>query len=100
VGFFNFLLNITPDCDCVPWSDAPIVPDIGILASCDPVAVDQASFDLVNQQTGLTDSLLQKNRAPGEDKFLGLWESTRGDIQTEYGEKIGLGCKDYRLIEI
>jgi len=33
VGFFNFLLNITPDCDCLPWSDAPIVPDIGILAS-------------------------------------------------------------------
>ena len=100
VGFFNFLLNITPDCDCVPWSDAPIVPDIGILASCDPVAIDQASFDLVNRQHGLTNSLLQKNRLPGEDKFLGLWESTRGDIQTEYAEKMGLGSRDYRLIEI
>ena len=33
VGYINFLLKITPDCDCVPWSDAPIVPDIGILAS-------------------------------------------------------------------
>jgi uncharacterized Fe-S center protein len=100
VGFFNFLLNITPDCDCVPWSDAPLVPDIGILASCDPVAIDMASFDLVNRQIGLANSLLQKNREPGKDKFLGVWENTCGNIQVDYGEKIGLGRKDYRLIEI
>jgi uncharacterized Fe-S center protein len=80
MGFFNFLLNITPDCDCVPWSDAPIVPDIGILASCDPVAIDQASYDLVNQKMGLPYSLLQKNHEPGKDKFLGLWESTLGTL--------------------
>ncbi|MDD1742974.1 MAG: DUF362 domain-containing protein, partial [Methanotrichaceae archaeon] len=95
VGFFNFLLNITPDCDCVPWSDAPFVPDIGILASSDPVAIDQASFDLVNQQIGLANSMLQKNLKLGEDKFLAC-----GNIQVDYGEKIGLGLKDYRLIEI
>jgi len=53
VGYLNFLLQITPDCDCVPWSDAPIVPDVGILASTDPVAIDAASLDLVNQQQGL-----------------------------------------------
>jgi uncharacterized Fe-S center protein len=100
VGFFNFLLNITPDCDCVPWSDAPIVPDIGILASRDPVAIDQASYDLVNRQMGLAHTLLQKNHEPGADKFLGIWESTLGNIQVDYGEKIGLGNKEYRLIEI
>jgi uncharacterized Fe-S center protein len=100
VGFFNFLLNITPDCDCVPWSDAPFVPDIGILASRDPVAIDQASSDLVNQQAGLSNSLLQKNHEPGRDKFLGVWESTLGHIQVDYGEKIGLGNKKYRLIEV
>ncbi len=94
------MTDISPTCDCYDHNEPPIVPDIGILASCDPVAIDQASFDLVNRQTGLTDSLLQKNRNPGEDKFLGLWESTRGNIQTEYGEKIGLGSRDYRLIEI
>ncbi len=99
-GFFNFLINITPDCDCVPWSDAPIVPDIGILASKDPVAIDQASFDLVNRQTGLEGTLLQKNREPGQDKFRGLWESTMGGIQTAYGEAIGLGTRDYRLEEV
>jgi uncharacterized Fe-S center protein len=100
VGFFNFLLNITPDCDCVPWSDAPLVPDIGILASRDPVAIDSASCDLVNRQTGLANSLLQKNRLPGEDKFRGVWENTIGTVQLDYGASIGLGRKEYRLIEI
>jgi uncharacterized Fe-S center protein len=100
VGFFNFLLNITPDCDCVPWSDAPLVPDIGILASKDPVAIDQASCDLVNHQAGFVNSALQKNHEPGKDKFLGVWENTIGQIQLDYGDKIGLGCKDYKLIEI
>jgi len=100
VGFFNFLLNITPDCDCVPWSDTPIVPDIGILASKDPVAIDQASYDLVNRQAGLKNTLLERNLEPGEDKFLGIWESTTGNIQMDYGERIGLGRKDYQLEEV
>lgn len=100
VGYFNFLLNITPDCDCVPWSDAPFVPDIGILASKDPVAIDQASYDLVNRQIGLQNTMLQKNRAPGEDKFKGVWEKTEGLIQVDYAAKIGMGRKEYRLIEI
>ncbi|HMK16228.1 MAG TPA: DUF362 domain-containing protein, partial [Methanomicrobiales archaeon] len=68
-GFYNFLLGITPDCDCVPWSDAPLVPDIGILASRDPVAIDAASLDLVNRQPGFRDSLLRTHLGPGEDKF-------------------------------
>ena len=75
-------------------------PDIGILASRDPVAIDQASFDLVNRQMGLSNSLLQKNREPGFDKFQGVWENTLGNIQLDYGAKIGLGSKEYRLIEI
>ncbi len=100
LGYFNILLNITPDCDCVPWSDSPFVPDIGMLASQDPVAIDQASFDLVNGQLGLQNSMLQKNSAPGEDKFRGVWENTNGLVQLDYAARIGLGSKDYRLIEI
>jgi uncharacterized Fe-S center protein len=100
VGFFNFLLNITPDCDCVPWSDAPVVPDIGILASRDPVAIDQASYDLVNRQMGLSNSLLKRNQKPGKDKFLGVWENTLGNIQLDYGAEIGLGNQEYKLIEV
>ena len=65
MGYINFLINITPDCDCAPWSDAPIVPDIGFVASTDPVAIDQASFDLVNGQIGLADSLLERTAPRG-----------------------------------
>jgi uncharacterized Fe-S center protein len=99
-GYVNFLVNITPDCDCVPWSDAPIVPDIGILASSDPVAIDKACLDLVNQQAALPGSHLHANHAPGQHKFQGLWRHTLGDLQLSYAEEIGLGTQRYELIEI
>lgn len=97
-GYMNFLLNITPDCDCVPWSDAPIVPDIGFLASADPVAIDQASLDLVNKQIGLADSLLTSNAEPGKDKFQGIRSYVDGSMQLSYAEKIGMGSRDYELV--
>ncbi|MCL1939159.1 MAG: DUF362 domain-containing protein [Desulfovibrionaceae bacterium] len=100
VGYFNFLMNITPDCDCVPWSDAPLVPDIGILASIDPVALDKASFDLVNGQPGFTHSRLKHNHEPGQDKFTGTWSYTRGEVQLNYAASIGLGSTEYTLVEI
>jgi uncharacterized protein len=100
MGYVNFLMNITPHCDCLPFSDSPIVPDIGILVSEDPVAIDAACYDLVNQQKGLNNSLLNHNYSEGEDKFKGLWENVDGHIQLEYGHKKGLGCKDYELIDI
>jgi uncharacterized protein len=100
VGYINFLLSITPDCDCVPWSDAPIVPDIGILASTDPVAIDHASFDLVNSQRGFFRTSLRGNYGPGEDKFKGTWDYTDGYHQIAYGAGIGLGEESYRLIEL
>ncbi|KZX16524.1 NAD(P)H-quinone oxidoreductase subunit I, chloroplastic [Methanobrevibacter cuticularis] len=100
VGYINFLTNITPDCDCVPWSDAPIVPDIGFLASSDPVAIDAASVHLINQQKGNSDSMLHKNCGHGEDKFQGVWENVDGTQLLRYSEKIGLGSQDFRLIEI
>ncbi|MDD3318335.1 MAG: DUF362 domain-containing protein [Methanosarcina sp.] len=100
VGYINFLLKITPDCDCVPWSDAPIVPDIGILASTDPVALDQASYDLVNRQKGLVSSSLHFNHEAGADKFRGISPMVDGTHQLKYGEKIGLGSREYKLVEI
>ena len=100
VGYINFLLDITPECDCVPWSDAPIVPDIGIIASKDPVAIDKASYDLVNEQPGFKDSYLERNFEPGEDKFKGMREETEEYVQIDYGEEIGLGSSEYELIEI
>jgi uncharacterized Fe-S center protein len=100
VGFMNFLIRITPDCDCFPFSDAPIVPDIGILASTDPVAIDAASFDLVNQQHGFSDSLLTGHHHKGEDKFKGVHAQTDGYRQVQYAEEIGMGQSSYELIKI
>ncbi|NLA39647.1 MAG: DUF362 domain-containing protein [Methanomicrobiales archaeon] len=100
VGYINFLQNITPDCDCVPWSDAPIVPDIGILASTDPVAIDHASLDLVDSQRGFAQTALARNHAPGEDKFTGVWDYTDARYQITYAARIGLGDASYRLIEL
>ena len=100
VGYMNILTNITPDCDCCPWSDTPIVPDIGFLSSADPVAIDQASYDLVNAQVGLKGSMLDVNLEAGRDKFRGLRSVTEPTEQLRYGEEIGLGSRDYELIEL
>ena len=100
VGYMNFLMNITPDCDCLPWSDSPIVPDIGILVSDDPVALDAASYDLVNEQRGFENSMLQHHHLEGEDKFKGVWGMVDGHVQLRYGQEIGLGKIEYELIDI
>lgn len=100
VLFLNFLMNITPLCDCYPFSDAPIVPDIGVLASDDPVAIDQASADLVNQQPGIATSALQSNHEPGGDKFRGVAPEVDWTLQLRYGEEIGLGTRSYKLVKL
>lgn len=100
VLYLNFVISVTPDCDCVPWSDAPIVPDIGFLASVDPVAIDAASLDLINQQSGIAGTCLHDHHRPGEHKFTGVWAKVDGDHQIRYGEAIGLGTNAYNLIEL
>ncbi len=100
VVFFNFLLDIIPDCDCCAWSDAPVVPDIGILASTDLVAVDQASADLVNAQSGIKGSALADHFEPGEDKFYALHPESDYHTMLTYAEAFGLGRRDYQLVEI
>lgn len=97
--YINFALNITPDCDCAAWSDAPLVPDIGILASTDPVALDQACHDLVTAAQGLH-CCEHSHANPGIDKFQARWQHTVGTVQLSHGEKIGLGSRQYELIEI
>lgn len=99
-GYMNFLMNITPECDCLPYSDSPIVPDIGIMVSNDPVALDAACYDMVNKQYGLENSMLKHNHQNGEDKFKGLWKNVDGRKQLQYGQEIGLGSLKYDLIDI
>ena len=98
--FVNFITNVSPACDCYPFNDAPIVRDIGMVASLDPVAIDQASVDLVNREPANPGSCLTTHTAPGEDKFRGVYPDVNGIYQLEYAEKIGLGTREYELVAI
>ncbi len=98
--FLNFLTDISPACDCAPFNDAPLVRDIGVLASRDPVAIDQASVDLVNRERALPGSCLSTHQGPGEDKFKGIYPKVDWALQLDYAEKIGLGTRQYRLERI
>jgi uncharacterized Fe-S center protein len=100
VLYLNFLTQISPACDCYGYSDAPIVNDIGILSSEDPVAIDQASVDLVNAEAGNKTSKLKKNWDPGEDKFRAVYPEVDWNIQLAYAEEIGMGTRKYELIKI
>ncbi|MDD5071508.1 MAG: DUF362 domain-containing protein [Patescibacteria group bacterium] len=79
--YINFLANITKLCDCAGEKMEPMTDDIGILISADPVAIDQASYDLVVKQC--------KDFA-----------KQNGDEQLEHGEKIGLGTRGYEIIAL
>ena len=100
VLFINFLTDITPDCDCFFWSDNAIVPDIGILASSDPVAIDTASADLVNKAPASPDSVLPEGTGSGDDKFKAMHPEINWRAHLEYAEEAGLGTMSYRLEEI
>lgn len=89
---FNYVMNVTPECDCPPWRKEPMVHDIGVVASRDPVALDQASFDLVKEAEG-------KDYKGDEDKFMAEHD-VDGTYQLQHGEDIGLGERDYELIDI
>jgi len=98
--FINFITDVSPACDCYPANDAPIVKNIGVTASLDPVAVDQASVDLINAQPALADTKLTVNTEPGGDKFRGLYPKVDWSIQLAYAEKIGLGSRAYALVRL
>ncbi len=98
--YLNFLTQISPACDCYGYSDTPIVNDIGILSSEDPVAIDQASVDLVNGETGNRSSKLPGAWNPGGDKFRAIYPEVDWNIQLAYAEEIGMGTRNYELIKI
>jgi uncharacterized Fe-S center protein len=99
LGCISFLTNISPDCDCFGWNDAPVVADIGILASRDPVAIDQAAIDLINSQPSLANSVIG-SRPQGEDIFRAVRPDIDWSPQLAYGEQVGLGSRQYKLIRI
>ncbi|HEY6838938.1 MAG TPA: DUF362 domain-containing protein [Geobacteraceae bacterium] len=98
--FVNFITQVSPACDCYGHADAPIVNDVGICASVDPVALDQACADLVNNAQGNLNSALTSGHEPGGDKFRGVYPEIEWEVQLEHGEKLGLGSRRYELIKI
>ena len=98
--YINFITQVSPACDCYGHSDAPIVPDIGILASTDPVALDQACADLVNQAQGLPETAMATGHEPGGDKFRGVHPQIDWEIALNHAEKIGLGSRSYELHQL
>lgn len=94
VGYLSFLLNVTPDCDCWHFSEGPIVPDIGILASKDLVAIEQASLDLVNSAPALAGTRLTDTAA--SDKFAAI-TGVDGTAILDYAQELGLGSREYEL---
>lgn len=97
----NFIMNVSPDCDCWGNNDAAIVPDLGIMASFDPVALDRASVDMVNKTTALLGCQLQeKHYDEGHDKFGIIHPDTHWATGLAYAEEIGLGSQEYELIEV
>jgi len=98
--FLNFITQVSPACDCYSHADAPIVNDIGICASTDPVALDQACADLVNNARGNQDTALKSGHEPGGDKFRGVHPEIDWEVQLEHAEKIGVGTREYVLVKI
>ncbi len=99
VIYFNFLMNITADCDCCHWSDNRLTPDIGILASFDPVAIDEASIYLFNKAPISPLSAMEKH-INSEDKLKSLRPKIDYTIILKHAEKIGLGSRRFELIEV
>jgi hypothetical protein len=85
--YVSVLANISPDCDCAGRARKPFVRDIGVLASTDIVALDQASLDLVNKAHGSTDAFEKES-------------GVSGDGQLEYAERLGMGSRRYALVDL
>jgi hypothetical protein len=85
--YMNFLIDISPGCDCYDLSNAPILEDLGILLSDDIVAIDKASVDLVNKQCGV-------------DKFKALYKDIDWKRQLDYGRQMGIGNQEYEIINL
>jgi uncharacterized Fe-S center protein len=88
IVYLNVILSVSPACDCYPGNDRPVVGDIGFASSLDPVALDKACLDLVTKANG------------GSDPFAERYPHIDSDVQLSHAVKLGLGSKDYNLIEV
>ena len=89
IAYINVMANMSVDCDCCNVAEDPCMKDIGILASLDPVAIDQACIDLVT-----------KSDDPGRDHLLERINSRHGTHTIDAASELGIGTKEYELIEL
>ncbi len=105
VAFISLGVDLTPGCDCVSYSDMPIVPNLGVFASYDPVAIDKACIDMTVECAGISGSkAVEKNvQDPGQRKFSSCAPNIPGlseEIQLVTGEINGLGSRQYELVGV
>lgn len=101
----SLICDVSPNCDCHAENDIPIIPNVGMLASFDPVALDQACADLCNAQTPIQESILGENiekhgNHEGHDHFHMTHPDTEWKSCIAHAVKIGLGTDQYELITI
>lgn len=96
----TLVIDISPFCDCHAENDAPILPDIGMFASFDPVALDQACVDACISQQPMPGSRLSEMKYIHKDPFINSQPTTDWRSQLEHAEKIGLGTRAYELVTI
>ena len=89
MAFINVMCNMSVDCDCCAVAEDPCMKDIGILSSLDPVALDKACIDLVINSND-----------PGKEHLLERINSRHGTHTIDAAEELGIGTKDYELVEI
>ena len=101
----SLIVDVSPYCDCHGENDAPILPNVGMLASFDPLALDQACADLCLKQQPLPNSVLSDNMKKADfcdhhDHFENTTVDSEYKSCLEHGEEIGLGSREYELIEM
>ena len=101
----SLICDVSPNCDCHAENDIPIIPNVGMLASFDPVALDQACADLCNKMPVMHGSILDENiQARGNEEHHDHFHMTHPDTNWKtcvaHAVKIGLGTDQYELVEI
>ena len=101
----NLVIDVSPYCDCHAENDVPILPDVGMFASFDPVALDQACADACNAQEPMPGSLLDEHMHAEDfhdhhDHFVNTTPESEWKTCLAHAEKIGLGSREYELIKV
>ncbi len=101
----NLVIDVSPYCDCHGENDLPIIPDVGMFASFDPVALDQACADACNRMAPIQGSLLDDNTheegfCDHHDHFKNTTPITDWKVCLEHAEKLGLGHREYEIVEV